>query len=382
MTNPLIELTNAGQACWLDYLNRKILQGELANLIKADGLRGLTSNPSIFEKAVAEADEYDKALGELLARGKSKPVELYEGLAIADLQRAADIFLPTFERLDGRDGFVSLEVSPYLAGDTQGTIVEAKRLWAAVARPNLMIKVPGTPEGAPAIRELIGHGININVTLLFGRDAYQAVAEAHMAGLEMLAAKGGELTKTHGVASFFVSRIDTAIDKTIDEQLKTATAQAAASLKGLQGKVAIANAKLAYQDYLQMIETPRWKALAAAGAQPQRLLWASTGVKNPAYSDVLYVENLIGPDTVNTMPPKTIEAFRDHGLVRPTLTEGVDAARKILADAEDQGLDLRGVTRQLVTDGVKLFAKAFDDLLATIDEKRFRLLGERRVASR
>jgi transaldolase/glucose-6-phosphate isomerase len=383
MTNPLIELTNAGQAIWLDYLHRKILQdGELAALINDDGLRGLTSNPSIFEKAIAEADDYDEGLRELLASGRSKPVDLYEGLAIADLQKAADIFRPTFDRLGGLDGFVSLEVSPYLANDTQGTIEEAARLWKAVGRPNLMIKVPGTPEGTPAIRQLVGEGININVTLLFGRDAYQAVAEAHMAGLEAFKAKGGDVTKIHGVASFFVSRIDTAIDKSIEEKLKTATGEIAKTLEGLRGKVAIANAKLAYQDYLRMIQTPRWKELAAAGAQPQRLLWASTGAKNPAYSDVLYVETLIGPDTINTMPPKTIEAFRDHGRVSPSLAQDLDDARKVLADAEDQGLDLQGVTTELVKDGVKLFAKAFDALLASVDEKRSRLSSDRRVASR
>ncbi len=383
MTSPLIELTNAGQAIWLDYLHRKILEdGELATRINDDALRGLTSNPSIFEKAMTEGDAYDAGLDELLARGKSNSVELYESLAIADLQKAADIFRPTFDRLKGRDGFVSLEVSPYLANDTQGTIYEARRLWRAVERPNLMIKVPGTPEGAPAIRQLISEGINVNVTLLFGRDAYQAVAEAHMAGLEAFKSHGGDLTKIHGVASFFVSRIDTAIDKAIDEKLKSVEDETATALKGLRGKVAIANAKLAYQDYLKRVETPRWKALASHGAQPQRLLWASTGTKDPAYSDVLYVESLIGPDTINTMPPKTIDAFRDHGRIRATLTEGVEEARKILEAADAHGLDLGGVTNQLLEDGVKLFSKAFDDLLAAVSEKQSRLSGARRLASR
>jgi len=383
MTTPLNDLTRAGQAIWLDYLHRKILHdGELARFIAEDDVRGMTSNPSIFEKAIGDGDDYDAGLSAALAGGVAKPMDLYEAVAIEDIRAACDLFRPTFERLGGRDGFVSLEVSPYLARDTEGTVAEAKRLWAAVERPNLMIKVPGTAEGAPAIGRLIADGVNVNVTLLFGRDAYRAVAEAHLAGLEERVAAGQDVAAIQGVASFFVSRIDTAIDKQIDERLKTASGGEAEALKALRGKVAIANAKLAYQDYLQMLQTPRWKALAAAGAHPQRLLWASTGTKDPAYSDVLYVETLIGPDTINTMPPKTLEAFREHGRVAPTLTEDVAGARTILDQAAAQGLDLDEVTARLVDEGVALFAKAFDDLLAAVGEKQARLSRAPRTAAR
>jgi transaldolase/glucose-6-phosphate isomerase len=378
MTNPLLQLADAGQAVWLDYLHRKILDnGDLERLIREDGLKGLTSNPSIFEKAIAEGQDYDSRLRKLLAAGDSEAGGLYEQLAIADLQDAADLFRPVYDRLGGGDGFVSLEVSPYLAMDTAGTIAEARRLWRAVDRPNLMIKVPGTAAGVPAIRALIGEGINVNVTLLFGLDAYLAVADAHMAGLETLRAAGGDLSKVHGVASFFVSRIDAQIDKAIDAKLETAWPQDAEILRTLRGKVAIANAKVAYRRYLDLVASSRWQALAGAGAVPQRLLWASTGTKDPAYSDVLYVETLIGPDTINTMPPKTVDAFRGHGTVRPTLTEDVDSARTVLAQAERLGLDLNGVTGKLVEDGVRLFAQAFDDLLAAVAGKRAQILADR-----
>jgi len=373
MTNPMLALSDAGQSVWLDYLHRRILEsGELQALIDRDGLKGMTSNPSIFEKAIGESDAYDAAIRAVLANSDLPPEGLYERLAIADIQRAADLFRPTYDRLGGRDGFVSLEVSPYLAMDTEATVAEAKRLWTAVGRPNLMIKVPGTAPGVPAIRLLVGEGININVTLLFGLDAYEAVAEAHMAGLETWQAAGGDLARVHGVASIFVSRIDAAIDKAIDARLETASGPEAQRLRVLRGEVAIANAKMAYQHYGERIAGSRWQALAAAGAAPQRLLWASTGTKDPAYSDVLYVETLIGPDTINTMPPKTLDAFRDHGRVRATLAEGLDDARRILAETEALGLDLDGVTDHLVEEGVALFAKAFDGLLAAIAGKRTR----------
>ncbi|MHB8529266.1 MAG: bifunctional transaldolase/phosoglucose isomerase [Caulobacteraceae bacterium] len=378
MTNPLTALGEAGQAMWLDYLHRKILHnGELARLIENDGLKGLTSNPSIFEKAIGEGDAYDAALKGLIDQRDAEAGDLYERLAIADIQGAADVFRPTYDRLGRADGYVSLEVSPYLAMDTEATIAEARRLWRLVDRPNLMIKVPGTTPGVPAIRTLIGEGINVNVTLLFGIDAYLAVAEAHTAGLEAWKARGGDLTRVRGVASFFVSRIDTMIDAKIDARLHTAKGEEAESLKSLRGGIAIANAKIAYQRYLGLIGTPRWKALAAAGAAPQRLLWASTGTKDPAFSDILYVETLIGRDTINTMPPKTMDAFRDHGVVRETLTEDVEAARSILATSDRLGLDLAGVTAALVVDGVEKFAKAFDDLLGAVEGKRAELLGER-----
>ena len=377
MTNHLRELGDAGQAVWLDYLHRKILEdGELVRLIEEDGVKGLTSNPSIFEKAIGDGDAYDARVQAELKRGDSAPTALFERIAIADIQAAADIFRPTFDRLGGRDGFVSLEVSPTLANDTPGTVAEARRLWGAVGRPNLMIKVPGTEAGVPAIRQLVGEGININVTLLFGVGAYLDVADAHMAGLEAFKASGGDISLVHGVASFFVSRIDTKIDAEIDARLQAnPPPDAAVRLRRLRGRIAIANAKRAYQRYLELIEGPRWKPLAAAGAAPQRLLWASTGVKDPAYPDTLYVDTLIGPDTVNTMPPKTMDAFRDHGTVSPSLTEAVAEAEHDLAEAQGLGLDLDGVTKTLVVEGVEQFAKAFDDLLAAVSSKSRQMAG-------
>jgi transaldolase len=377
--NPLKALAAAGQAIWLDYLHQDILKdGELKRLIAEDGVTGLTSNPSIFEKAIGDGDSYDARIKTLLAATKDAgSMDLYEQIAIADIQAAADQFRPTYDRLAGRDGYVSLEVAPTLAEDTEGTVAEARRLWTAVDRPNLMIKVPGTAAGAPAIRQLIGEGINVNVTLLFSLEAYMAVADAHIAGLEALKASGRDIAGVHGVASFFVSRIDTAIDKSIDDKLKTADGSTAKRLKALRGKVAIANAKVAYQRYLGLVSSARWQALALAGASPQRLLWASTGTKDPAYSDILYVETLIGPDTVNTMPPKTLDAFQDHGKVAQTLADNPDEAAETLAEAEALGLDLAGVTGKLVEDGVRSFAKAFEDLLAAVTEKRKRIAGQR-----
>jgi transaldolase len=376
MTNPLRDLEGAGQAAWLDYVHRKILEdGELQRLIDEDAVKGLTSNPSIFEKAIGEGDAYDDRIRALAKPGE--PVEaLYERIAITDIQGAADIFRHTYDRLYGRDGYVSLEVSPALANDTEGTIADARRLWTAVGRPNLMIKVPGTAAGVPAIRQLLGEGININVTLLFGVDAYLDVAEAHMAGLETYKAHGGDVSRVHSVASFFVSRIDTKIDGEIDARLKAgATGQEAERLTRLRGKIAIANAKRAYQRYLELIDGPRWKPLAEAGAAPQRILWASTGVKDPTYPDTLYVASLIGADTVDTMPPKTMDAFRDHGQVAATLTADVPLAEHDLAEAQGLGLDLDGVTRDLVVDGVKQFSDAFDALLKAVAEKRERILA-------
>jgi len=378
MTNPLLQLERAGQSVWLDYLHRDIMaNGRLERWIEEDGLKGMTSNPSIFEKAIGEGRDYDAALQALLEQGDLEAGDLYERLAIADIQAAADQFRPVYDRLGGADGYVSLEVSPYLAMDTEATVSEARRLWRAVDRPNVMIKVPGTRPGVPAIRRLIGEGINVNVTLLFGVDAYLAVAEAHMAGLEALQAAGGDIAGVHGVASIFVSRIDTQIDRAIDRRLETAAGADADGLRAVRGRVAIANAKVAYQRYLDMLATPRWTALAAHGAAPQRLLWASTGTKDPAYSDVLYVETLIGADTINTMPVKTLDAFRDHGTVRPSLTDGLDEARGVLAAADALGLELDAVTDRLVVDGVRQFADAFDALLAAVANKRAQMLGAR-----
>jgi transaldolase/glucose-6-phosphate isomerase len=369
MTNPLLQLGEVGQAVWLDFIDRKILEdGGLKRLIGQDGLKGVTSNPAIFEKAMGEGSAYDERLRAFLARGRAEPAAVYEHLAIGDIQDAADQLRPVFDATKGADGFVSLEVSPYLALDTQGTIVEARRLWKAVDRPNLMIKVPGAAPGFAAIRALVSEGINVNVTLLFAIEAYLAVAEAHIAGLEAFKAGGGDVSKVAGVASFFVSRIDIQIDKKIDQRVAAGDSDAPA-LKALRGKVAIANAKVAYQEYLKLIATPRWEALAAAGARPQRLLWASTGTKDPAFSDVLYIETLIGPDTINTIPPKTMDAFRDHGRVAVTLTQDLPQAERVLAEAQRLGLDLDGVTRDLVTDGVKLFSEAADKLLAAVQGK-------------
>ena len=369
MTNPLQQLAQAGQSIWLDYMHRKLMGDELKRLLEEDAVTGITSNPSIFEKAIGEGGDYDDRLKAALAAGVTEPMDIYERLAIQDIQDAADQLKPVWDRTGGVDGYVSLEVSPYLALEADKTIREAERLWKTVDRKNLMIKVPGTDSGAAAIRHLIGEGINVNVTLLFGLDAYLGVAEAHLAGLEHFKAHGGDVSKVHGVASFFVSRVDTQIDKQIDERVKAGDAQAD-ELEALRGKVAIANAKIAYQRYIDMIGTSRWKALAEAGASPQRLLWASTGAKDPAYSDVLYVESLIGPDTVNTMPTKTLEAFKDHGKVAPTLSEDPDAASDVLIAQKRLGLDLDGVTRQLVTEGVKSFTESFDKLLAAVKSKR------------
>ena len=378
--NPLQELGHAGQAVWLDFVQRKMLdQRELAAMTERDGVTGVTSNPSIFEKAIGSGD-YDAALKGYVETADADPASLFERLAIEDIQAAADQLRPVYDARHGRDGYVSLEVSPYLAMDTEGSLVEARRLWKAVDRPNLMIKIPGTHAGVPAIRTLIGEGINVNVTLLFSLDAYLAVAEAHMAGLEDRLAKGGDIARVAGVASFFVSRIDTKIDGAIDARLKAGAGAAkdedGAALKAVRGKVAIANAKIAYQQYLKMIATPRWKALAAKGAGVQRLLWASTGAKDPSYSDVLYVETLIGPDTVNTMPPKTMDAFRDHGKVAETLTQDIAGAEHVLAEAKRLGLDLDGVTKALVDDGVKQFADAADGLYAAVADKRIKALGD------
>ncbi|MGY2048282.1 bifunctional transaldolase/phosoglucose isomerase [Methylobacterium sp. JK268] len=374
--NPLKALhAEQGQAVWLDFVARGfVAKGDLARLVREDGLRGVTSNPAIFEKAIGHSDEYDEALREA---GDARVIDLYEGLAIADIQAAADVLRPVYDESGGQDGFVSLEVSPYLAMNTQETLAEARRLWAAVGRDNLMIKVPATPEGLPAIEALIGEGINVNITLLFAQDVYEAVAKAYIAGLEALAAKGGPVARVASVASFFVSRIDANVDAQLDGLIAKASGDERAALEGLKGKVAIANAKLAYQRYKRLFSGQRWEALAAKGAHPQRLLWASTGTKNKAYSDVLYVEELIGPDTVNTIPPATMDAFRDHGRVRASLEEDVGGAERVLAQLARTGIDLDAVARDLVREGVGLFVDAADKLLGAVAGKRAQMLGDR-----
>jgi transaldolase / glucose-6-phosphate isomerase len=377
--NLVKELENHGQSVWLDFLARGfIVKGELKKLIDTDGVKGVTSNPSIFEKAIGSSDEYDGSIGRALQKGDRPIADLFEHVAVEDIQHAADVLRPVYDRLKGHDGFVSLEVSPYLAMDTKGTVAEARRLWKDVRRKNLMVKVPGTAEGLPAIEQLTGEGLSINITLLFSQKVYIEVAEAYLAGLEKYVADGGDPSHVASVASFFVSRIDTAVDKQLDERIARANdPNEKERLAALKGKVAIANAKLAYQDYKGLFSGARWEKLEAKGARPQRLLWASTGTKNKEYSDVLYVEGLIGANTINTMPPATLEAFRDHGKLRDSLEEDIEEARHILAELERSGISLDAVTAELVKDGVRLFADAADKLYGAVAHKRATVLGGR-----
>ncbi len=362
--NPLRGLLAYGQSPWMDYVRRDLLtSGTLKKLIQEDGLMGMTSNPTIFEKAITGSKDY----ADILESPEAKKLDakgVYEKIAIRDVQDATDIFRPVYQQTKRRDGYVSLEVSPLLANDTQGTIAEARRLWKSVGRENVMIKVPGTVEGLPAIRQLLEEGLNINITLLFAQSFYEQVAETFLSALESRAKKGQDISHIASVASFFVSRIDTLVDSQIDAKLKTETdANRRALLTSLQGKIAIANARLTYRKYQELYGAPRWKALAAKGAQTQRLLWASTSTKNPKYRDVLYVEELIGADTIDTIPPATFDAFRDHGRLRPSLTENVEEAAKTMASLEKAGIPMKEVTEKLVVDGVKLFADAFNQLL-------------------
>ncbi len=362
--NPLKGLLTYGQSPWMDYVRRDLLTGGgLKKMIDEDGLRGMTSNPTIFEKAISAGDYYKDILESADAK-KLDAKGVFEKIAIRDVQDACDIFKGVYAESKQRDGFVSLEVSPLLASDMQGTVDEARRLWKAVNRPNLMIKVPGTRECVPAIRTLLEEGLNINITLLFAQSAYEAVAEAFLAALEARVKKGQDISHVASVASFFVSRIDTLIDSQIDEKLKTEKDAAKRDLlSSVEGKVAIANAKLTYKKYQELFGGARWKALAAKGAQVQRLLWASTSTKNKKYRDVMYVEELIGADTVDTIPPATFDAFRDHGKLRNSLTENVEEAAKVMSNLEKAGISMKEVTEKLVVDGVKLFADAFKQLL-------------------
>jgi len=375
--NPVKALENHGQAVWLDFLARGfVAEGDLKKLIDTDGVKGVTSNPSIFEKAIGSSDEYDGAIGHALKKGDRPVADLFEHLAVEDIQHAADVLRPVYDAFKGNDGFVSLEVSPYLAMDTKGTIAEAMRLWKDVHRKNLMVKVPATPEGLPAIEHLIGEGININITLLFSQKVYVEVAKAYIAGLEKLVASGGDPSHVASVASFFVSRIDSAVDKQLDEKIaRVNDPHEKERLAALKGKVAIANAKLAYQEYKELFSGSRWEKLAAKGAKPQRLLWASTGTKNKDYSDVLYVEELIGANTVNTVPPATLDAFRDHGKPRDSLEENVEEAKHVLAELDKSGISLDAITEELVKDGVTLFADAADKLYGAVAHKRATVLG-------
>ena len=372
-TNPLKDLLNYGQSVWLDYIRRNLFtSGELKRLIQGDGLRGMTSNPAIFEKAIAGSNDYTDLLQSLAPRTDLDAKARYEILAIRDIQAAADLLRPVYESSKRRDGYVSLEVSPYLARDTQATVEEARRLWKAVGRENVMIKVPGTVEGVPAFQQLTSEGINVNVTLLFSQEVYERVAAAYIAGLEQLSARGGDVSKIASVASFFISRIDSSIDSIAEARLKESKdPREQEQLKSLLGKVAVANGKQTYQRYLRIYSGNRWKALVAKGAQTQRVLWASTSTKNPSYCDVLYVEELIGTNTVNTIPPATFDAFRDHGRTRASLTEDLDSANKTMETVAKVGISTKEVTDKLTDDGVRLFAEAFDKLLAVV-EKSFK----------
>jgi transaldolase / glucose-6-phosphate isomerase len=367
--NRLKQLEQLDQSIWLDFLSREFLAGaEFKRLIDEDGLKGMTSNPSIFEKAIASGKEYDADIERMVRDGLDLGT-IFRKLSIADIRTAADAFRPVYDRLAGADGFISIEVSPYIAYDTEKTIAEAKSLWAEIDRRNLMVKVPATQEGLPAIRDLTGAGLNINITLLFSRQVYQQVAEAYIAGLEMRP-KTEDLSRISSVASFFVSRIDTKTDAAIDERLKQGADKA---LAALHGQVAVANAKLAYRQYKRIFSGPRWEALARRGARPQRLLWASTGTKNKAYSDVLYVDTLIGPNTINTLPRETLEAFRDHGTPESTIEKDLDGAERALKVLEASGISLEQITAELVEEGVALFAEAADKLFAALAEKRSKI---------
>lgn len=361
--NPLVELHAYGQSFWYDNIRRRLLEdGTLQALIEQDGLRGMTSNPSIFEKAIGKSDDYDAQIRQLVADGADTE-QIYEALALADIQQACDLFTSLYQTSQGTDGFVSLEVSPYLAKDTAVTISEAKRLFTAVNRPNLMIKVPATPEGIPAIEALIAAGIHVNVTLMFNMAHYEAVAHAYIRGLQTLLASGGDASAVASVASFFVSRVDTAVDKQL-------TAYDTPAATDLLGKTAVANCKAVYQRFQEIFHGPTFAPLAAAGARPQRLLWASTSTKNPAYPATLYIDELIGPETVNTMPPETIDAFRAHGRVAARLQADVAEATAVLAALPNWGIDLHQIGETLQEEGVAAFAKAFDTLLAAIRQKQ------------
>ncbi len=370
MTNPLRELHRFGQSPWYDSLRRGILvNGELARYVEDDGLTGLTTNPAIYEKAIGGSRDYDAALAALLPRRELDAKAIYETLAIQDIQAAADLLRPVYDRTARRDGYVSLEVSPSVAHDAQATLEEARRLWRTLGRENVLIKVPATPEATPAVRQLLVEGINVNITLLFSRGAYALVHEAYLSALEERAAKGEDVTRIASVASFFVSRVDTLVDKKLDA-LVQGRPDLRARADALRGRVAIANAKLAYQDWKARSAEPRWAHLAAKGARPQRLLWASTSTKNPSYRDVVYVEELIGPETVNTMPPATFDAFRDHGRVGATLEAHVEGARAALAELEAVGVHLDQVTDELLLEGIRLFEEPFGKLIDTIERRR------------
>lgn len=371
MTNPLLELKAMGQSVWLDDIDRgQLRSGFFQRLIEEDGLAGATGNPTIFEHSITHDTTYDEQMQQLLREGKT-PQAIYEALAMTDERTVADLLRPTYDRTNGQDGFVSIEVSPYLAHDTEGTLAEVRRFWQAIDRPNLMVKIPATAAGIPAIRRALAEGININITLIFSIEYYRQVADAYLDALEERRAAGKDISHIASVASFFVSRVDVLVDHLLDEKIKATNDPAMRQqLTALQGKAAIANARQAYQEFKRMFGGPRFAALKGHGAHVQRPLWASTGAKNPAYRDVLYVEELIGPDTVNTMPLKTIESFRDHGRVRPSLEENLSQARAELAALEQVGINYDQITQQLQVEGVQKFIDSFQKLFQCIERKQ------------
>ena len=379
-TNPLIELIKLGQSIWYDSIERKLItSGELKRLIDEVGLSGVTSNPAIFEKAIAGSELYVDQLREVAEAGKS-PQEIYEALAIRDIQTAADVMAEVYERSGGKDGFVSLECNPILANDTQATIEETRRLWRLVDRKNVMIKIPGTAEGIPAIEQGIYEGININITLLFSLHAYDQTMEAYIRGLERRAAENKPIDNISSVASFFVSRIDTAVDKELERRIEqTADAEEKEKLQSLLGRIATANAKVAYQRYKKIFHGNRFAAMKQKGAQLQRPLWASTSTKNPVYPDVYYVEALIGPETIDTLPPATLKAFGDHGRPRVSIEDNIEQEKAILARLEEVGISLNQVTEHVLTEGVRLFVEPFEKLLKTIESRAADIAGRSRT---
>jgi transaldolase / glucose-6-phosphate isomerase len=368
--NPLVQLRQYGQSVWLDFMRRSLItSGELKRLVEADGLAGLTSNPAIFQKAIEGNQDYVEPIAEIAKDVRLSPRQVFEKLAVRDIQDAADVLLPVYRQTGGADGYVSLEVAPDVATKTQASVEEGRRLWLEVSRPNLMIKIPATREGLPAILTLLQEGVNVNITLLFSRAMYERVAETFVEALEARAQRGDAVSGVASVASFFVSRIDSAVEAQIADRRGALPEAERSRLDALAGKVAIANAKLAYQSYKRIFSGPRWEALSARGARPQRVLWASTGTKNPEYSDVLYVDELIGPDTINTLPPETLSAFRDHGRPRLSLEENLDEAKRVLAELEQLGISLDGVTDALLIDGVKKFVEPYTKLLETVERR-------------
>jgi transaldolase len=375
MTNPLLQLKEYGQSVWYDNIDRaQLVSGEFKKLLDEDGVVGVTANPTIFQKSISHGEAYDEQITQLIKEGKSTN-EIYEALVITDVQTVADILRPIYDRTNRQDGFVSLEVSPDLAHNTEGTISEVRRFWKLVDRPNLLVKIPATPEGLPAIRQALTEGININITLIFAIDFYRKVTDAYLSALEDRNAEGKDISHIASVASFFVSRVDTLVDQVLEDKIKaTSDSAEQQKLKSLEGKAAIANARLVYQDFKGIFNTPRFETLKHSGAHVQRPLWASTSTKNPAYRDVLYAEELIGPNTVDTMPLETIEKFRDHGRVRLSIEDNIPQAKAELAALEEVGIHYDQVTQQLLDEGVQKFADSFHELFKGIESKKQTIL--------